>query len=126
MGRPFPIVEYAHKINKNTSEFTVNDLVAFMKWWTKQPQRKDILAMRNEYIQKGAKTGRFTNTKAIVEVESDEKEVVESDVVAELGLTQIDVDALKWALGEIFSTYDLKGTAYEKPLTEFKVSLDSL
>jgi hypothetical protein len=39
----YPIVEYAHKIGKNTAEFTVNDLAAFMKWWLKQPQRRDIL-----------------------------------------------------------------------------------
>lgn len=126
MGRPFPIVEYAHKINKNTAEFTVNDLVAFMKWWVKQPVRKDIMAMKNEFMQKGAKTGRFTNTKAIVEVESDEKEVVESEAVIELGLTQLDIDALKWALSRIMEDYELKGSSYGKPLLDMKQQLDGL
>lgn len=120
MGRPFPIVEYAHKINKNTSDFTVNDLVAFMKWWVKQPVRKDIMAMKNEFMQKGAKTGRAVSQEAQEEVQQ------ESEAVIELGLTQLDIDALKWALKEIFENYELKGSAYGKPLLDLKQQLDGL
>ena len=114
MSRPAPIIEYAHKINKNTAEFTVNDLVAFMKWWTKQPVRKDILTMRSEYMQKNKKT----EVKQVAQAEPE--------VVCEMGLTQADIDALKWALNEIFQNYELLGTTYEKPLTELNENLNSL
>lgn len=128
MSRPFPIIEYAHKIKKNTAEFTVNDLVAFMKWWVKQPVRKDILAMRNEY-----KSKQSSNKKVDQDLiddgeaeEAQEEAQEESAVIAEMTLTQLEADALKWALTQIFENYDLTDSAYETPLTEMKESLDSL
>jgi len=39
----YPLVQFAQKIGKNTADLTVNDLVAYMKWWLKQPIRKDIV-----------------------------------------------------------------------------------
>lgn len=121
MARPFPIVEYAHKIDKNTADFTVNDLVAFMKWWTKQPVRKDILAMKQEY-QKSV--GKKVNKPEVEEAQEEQK--AEGEVVAELGLTQLDVDALKWALGVIIEEYDMSESGYGQPLVDLKESLDSM
>lgn len=129
MSKPFPIIEYAHKIKKNTAEFTVNDLVAFMKWWVKQPVRKDILAMKNEYVQKNKSSNKKVDQEMIDDgeaIEEQEEAQEESAVVAEMTLTQLEVDALKWALGEIFANYDLDESEYNAPLTEMKESLDSL
>lgn len=123
MSRPFPIVEYAHKINKNTAEFTVNDLVAFMKWWVKQPVRKDILAMRNEYKKS---LGKKVDQENIDDGEAEETQEEQSEAVIELGLAQIDVDALKWALSRVIEDYELKGSAYGKPLLDLKQQLDGL
>ena len=125
MSRPFPIVEYAHKINKNTAEFTVNDLVAFMKWWTKQPVRKDILSMRNEYKKT---VGNKVNQNNIDDGDAEEamEEQQENEVVAELGLTRLDVEALKWALGIVIEEYDMSESAYGKPLLDLKESLDGV
>lgn len=133
MSRPAPIIEYAHKINKNTAEFTVNDLVAFMKWWTKQPVRKDILTMRSEYMQKNKKTSKTVGNKVDQSniddgeaQEAQEEAQAEQEVVCEMGLTQLDIDALKWALHEIFQNYDLTDSTYEAPLTELNENLNSL
>jgi hypothetical protein len=35
----YPLVEFAHTIGKNTQELTTNDMVNFMKWWMKQPDK---------------------------------------------------------------------------------------
>lgn len=35
----YPIVEYAHKIGKNTAEFTSTDMVRFQAWWMKHPSK---------------------------------------------------------------------------------------
>ena len=37
----YPIVEYAHLINKNTADFTASDMGKFMKWWIKQPDKEE-------------------------------------------------------------------------------------
>lgn len=131
MGRPFPIVEYAHKINKNTAEFTVNDLVAFMKWWVKQPVRKDILAMSKKYKEsqktKELREGMSSEREACEEYEEDlREEEAQSEAVIELGLTQLDIDALKWALSRIIEDYELKGSVYGEPLLGLKQQLDGL
>ena len=82
--------------------------------------RIDIMAMKNEFMQKGAKTGRAVSQEAQEEVQQ------ESEAVIELGLTQLDIDALKWALKEIFENYELKGSTYGKPLLDLKQQLDGL
>lgn len=48
MSRPYPIVEYAHIIGKNTADFTMGDFVKYMKWWMKQPVRKDLVKVTPE------------------------------------------------------------------------------
>lgn len=48
MSRPYPIVEYAHMIGKSTADFTMGDFVKYMKWWMKQPQRKDLITVTPE------------------------------------------------------------------------------
>ena len=123
--RPFPIVEYAHKIGKNTKDFTANDMVQFTKWWLKQATRKDILAM-SSFKQEGARTRRMEGKKGtLIEFqkrycapadieqidpseaqELAEKQEQEQEVVCEIGLTQEDVDALVWGLNELITTYD--------------------
>lgn len=101
--RPFPIIEYARKIGKSTAEFTVNDLGAYMKWWMKQPIRKDILAMKLQY----------DNKKRMEAVQAEEQEEVveivehgdEDAIVTGLELTQLEVDGLIWAIETALTDY---------------------
>lgn len=153
MNRPPPIIEYAHKIGKNTAEFTASDFAKFMRWWMKQPVREDLVmvdfkkALMN---RKGAQTGRMQGkpgtvkevitTKDVETIviknnkkyaseqdyrlsvqdqeqvddgeaqealeEAQQEEVDSTEVIAELGLTRKDVDALSWGLKELLTTYD--------------------
>ena len=128
--RPYPIVEYAHKLKKSTAEFTTTDLVAFTKWWIKQPDREDLLAMSKKY--KDAQTNRLAG-KLSSELEAQEEfeadlnvEEAANEVVCEMGLSQLDVDALKWGLGVLFADYALEGTEFEAPLSGLKESLEGL
>lgn len=107
MSRPFPIIEYAQKIKKNTKDFTANDMVQFTRWWMKQPVRKDILAM-SSFKQSGAQTGRMKDqVGALKEVSKSVEPVIqESEVICEIGLTKADVKALLWGLNELITTYD--------------------
>jgi len=77
----YPIVEYAHKIGKNTAEFTASDMARFMRWWMKQPQRKDILAMK---ITKDNKTGKGKGGFEKFQ-QNKKQQVVEQDVVEQDG-----------------------------------------
>ena len=126
--RPFPIVEYAHKIGKNTKDFTANDMVQFTRWWLKQATRKDILAMETQktFLTKSNQTFKQFKEKYVGPVE--EEAVVENqeqEVVCEIGLTQEDVDALTWGLNELITTYDFSeheevGTILENLLEALK------
>lgn len=170
--RPAPIIEYAHKIGKNTAEFTVKDLVGFMKWWMKQPPRKDLMeatpaqiatykadvAKVQKYFkeQKMSKTSQYNNamrsrlgnrnepsarltSNQVVDVEqaddsvamemSEEmmaEEVVSEETVCSMELTKTDVEALLWAINEIFENYELAGTVHEKSLKDLQEGLSGV
>jgi hypothetical protein len=117
--KPEPIIEYAHKIGKNTAEFTVKDLVAFTRWWMQQPVRKDLFnnkggsgmkseltpAQRVEYEKDKAKVQEYYRKQR-------EGVVAEEAIVAEIGLTKKDVEALKWVINQIFTDYDMDEHEY--------------
>ena len=124
--RPYPIIEYARKIGKNTAEFTATDFVKFMKWWMKQPVRRDLtmgLKITKNGFEKfqdkkhGSETMRYTQhpvdqemadegeIEGLVE-EAQEEQSNATEVVCELGLTKNDVRALEWALAEVLEKYD--------------------
>jgi hypothetical protein len=130
--KPEPIIEYAHKIGKNTAEFTVKDLVAFTRWWMQQPVRKDLFnnkggsgmkseltpAQRVEYEKDKAKVQEYyrkqreNNMKTPVDVNQIDDSEAQEEVVAELGLTKKDVEALKWVINQIFIDYDMNEHEY--------------
>ena len=91
----YPIVEYSHMIGKNTADFTVTDLVKFTKWWVSLEIKEE-----NKMSQKNVEQG--------------------DEVVAELGLTQVDIDGLKWGLKTLLEGYDFS----EMP--EVEVSLTGI
>lgn len=101
VSRPFPIIEYARQIGKNTAEFTASDLSRFMRWWMKQPMREDL--MKKYVSEQDFRIAQQESQEAEQEVEG---EVDNNEVIAELGLTRKDVDALIWGLNELLRTYD--------------------
>jgi hypothetical protein len=143
------IIEYAHKIEKNTADFTVKDLQAFMKIWMKEkssvtPEQRtvynqDVAAMKiwreNEKMAKHT-TGKFKDAQmsrlSELGIESpinDGKEEIiihAEEVVCDMGLTRADVIALQWALSKIFEDYDLTNSEMEVPLKALLESLESI
>lgn len=156
MSRPYPIVEYAHKIGKNTSEFTTKDLDAYMKWWMKQKPRRDILegtpAQKATYKKdvenmnkfRAAQTSRLPKSladpisyeeDAVVEEMQEEvaqgkfaadSVVVGEEMVCSMELTRLDVEALKFVLGRIFEDYEMEGHEYGASLSSLKESLEGV
>lgn len=110
MGYAEELIKYAHKIEKNTAEFTVNDLATFTKGWVQQMTP----AQRAEF-NKDVKAMAAWRANAKVEAPVEEAEV-EAEVVVEIGFTQADVNALYWALSTIFETYELEGSVHDEPL----------
>ena len=112
--RPYPIVEYAHLIHKNTAEFTVKDLAGFMRWWVGQPERKDLLNMSRKYD--AAMKSRLTSEQ-VADIEQADDAIAEDmlqqmgedecQIICEMGLTQVDIDALLWALNVVNGEYAL-------------------
>jgi hypothetical protein len=108
----YPLVEYAQKIQKNTAELTTADMVAFMKWYMMQPQRKDLLMAKSYATKKfqDAHTGRLAEQGIESPINDGEEEIVihkDNEIVCDMGLTKMDVTALKWALERIFADYEL-------------------
>ena len=147
MSRPYPIIEYAHSIGKNTSEFTTKDLDAYMKWWMKQKPRRDILegtpAQKATYKKDVENMNKFRDAqtsrlpKSLADPMSYEEDVVVEEmnlkvdepgsceeIVVEMGLTRLDVEALKFVLGRIFEDYEMEGHEYGKSLADLKESLE--
>jgi UDP-N-acetyl-D-mannosaminuronate dehydrogenase len=131
MGYAEKIIAYAHKINKNTAEFTVKDLCAFMKEWMRPPTKQEIAKMnpaqRAEYNKDLANMKKWREEETIAkkkkedmmkntEVAQDEVGVEEAEIVVEMGLVQADVNALVWALQQIYENYELEGTVHDEPL----------
>lgn len=161
MSRPEPIIEYAHKIGKNTAEFTVKDLTAFMKWWFKQPPRKDLMeatpAQREIYKADVAKVQKFFKeqktgqvgaqvervlgmskqqryeramksrlTSEVMNMDEVELEEDPEKIVCSMELTKVDVEALLWAINEIFENYDLTGTVHDLSLKSVQEGLQEV
>ena len=151
MSRPSPIIEYARKIGKNTAEFTVRDLQKFMQWYIKQPPRKDYMeataAQRKMYeedkkkVQEYHKEQNMANNKQYTNAMKSrltsnqvedmanvvmEEETPAEEIVCSMELTQIDVEALLWALHEIFENYDLTGSAHDLALSNLQKGLQGM
>ena len=151
MNRPPPIIEYARKIGKNTAEFTVRDLQKFMQWYIKQPPRKDYMeataAQRKMYeedkkkVQEYHKEQNMANNKQYTNAMKSrltsnqvedmanvvmEEETPAEEIVCSMELTQIDVEALLWALHEIFENYDLTGSVHDLALSNLQKGLQGM
>lgn len=125
----YPIIEYAHKIGKNTADLTTMDMVAFMKWWMKQAPRKDILTMAKKYSvskYKDAQTSRLAERGIESPINDGVEEIVVHDsdeVVCEMGLTKLDLLALLFALDRVMADYELDGNEYGESLKSLYKSL---
>jgi hypothetical protein len=114
MNRALPLVEYAQKIGKNTAELTTSDMVNFTREWMKQQPRKDILAMAKSYTTKkfqDAHTSRLAEQGIESPINDGVEEIIihNDEVVCEMGLTKMDVEALKFAIQRCFADYELEG-----------------
>ena len=98
----YPIIEYAHSINKNTAEFTLKDFAGYMKWWMKQPVREDLMN------KKSGSYNRAMESRALVELTTYDIEtvIIGDEIVADMGLTQTEVDALSWGITQLLGIFD--------------------
>ena len=124
----YSIVKYAHLINKNTSDFTAGDLSRWMAWEMKQPNTvKEIQKMANNGKMKSAMSSRLPMELTTEDIETVVVEQVEVEIVADMGLTQLDVDSLAWALTEILGTTDFsESPEAAQSLTELAQALEPL
>ena len=88
----FPLVKYARMMNKNTAEFNLSDFAKYMKWWMKQPVDFKMLEeiKREEIKRMNSKTSKQIN----------------NEIVVEMGLTQVDIDALSWGIKQLLEVFD--------------------
>lgn len=139
MSRPYPIIEYAHMIGKNTADFTVQDFIKFTKWWAGQEIREDLInmtpAQRIGYEKdlkamkkfRDAQTSRLSAEKTYECVEEDREEAqVENEIIVEMGLARLDVEALKFALGQILTDYEMSEHEYGASLLSLKEALEGV
>lgn len=137
MARPYPIIEYARSINKNTAEFTLKDFAVYMKWWLKQQPRKDLINMKSNYKQDLAAMQKYRKEQTEeVEVEiiqdeeveetKEEIEEVSEDVVCTMGLTKEDVTALLFAINRVFEDYEMSTHEYGTSLAGIKEGLEGV
>lgn len=154
MSRPYPIVEYARKIGKNTADLTVKDMINFTKEWVRQEIREDLAKMTpaqrevynkdvegmKQWRKEGnkemakhttvsfqqAQTSRLAERGIESPINNGEEEIMiyTDEVVAEMGLTQVDVDALKWVITMACADYELG--AMEIPLKELLEALEGV
>ena len=144
--RPFPLIEYAQKIQKNTAEFTLKDFAGYMKWWLKQQPRKDLINMKSNYKQDLAAMQKYRKEQAeatengirrrrlyepvevdiIQDEEAEETEEVSEDVVCTMGLTKEDVTALLFAISRVFEDYEMSGHKYGASLAGIKEGLEGV
>ena len=97
----YPIIEYAHSINKNTAEFTLKDFAGFMKWWMKQPVREDLMSKKS-----GSYTKAMESRTVELTTEDIETVIIGDEIVADMGLTQTEVDALSWGITQLLGIFD--------------------
>jgi len=124
--KPFPLVEYAQSIQKNTAELTTSDMVAFMKWWLKQKPRKDLINVTpkqqityNKDVTAMNKYRAAQHSRLPIEIleqgiespinDGEEEIVIHTDeIVCSMDLTQMDVSSLIWGLETLLNEYDLE------------------
>lgn len=129
MNRPYPIIEFAQKIGKNTADLTTKDLCAFMVWWVQQKPREDLINMASNYKQDLAAMQKFREEEAekTVKGEFAADSVVEGEeVVCSMELTKVDVTALLFAIHRVFEDYDMNGHEYGDSLTSLKEGLEGV
>jgi glutamate-1-semialdehyde aminotransferase len=114
------MVEYAKSIGKNTAEFTTKDMANFTKWWMGQPQKEEILQAIKKQQKRAGQVVKQLNTED-VKMENQEEEAVCS-----MELTRVDVEALLWAINEIFENYDLTGTPHDWALKSLQEGLQGV
>jgi len=139
--KPFPLIEYAQKIQKNTAEFTLKDFAGYMKWWLKQQPRKDLINMKSNYKQDLAAMQKYRKEQAeatevevdsllsvdiIQDEEAEETEEVSEDVVCTMGLTKEDVTALLFAISRVFEDYEMSEHEYGASLAGIKEGLEGV
>jgi hypothetical protein len=118
--KPFPLIEYAQSIGKNTAEFNLKDFAGYMKWWLKQKPREDILKMGANYKQDLAAMQKFRAEATVGKVDPSQmedgeaqeiSEVVmeeETEVMCSMELTKQDVEALLFSIERTFSDYNME------------------
>ena len=103
----YPIIEYSHIINKNTAEFTLKDFAGYMKWWMNQPTREDIVGRKSVKYNAAMQSRIPVDVEQIDgEVQELVEQVVNDEIIADMTLTQQDVDALVWGLGQLGELFD--------------------
>jgi hypothetical protein len=106
--KPFPLIEYAQSIGKNTAEFNLKDFAGYMRWWLKQKPREDILKMGANYKQDLAAMQAFRKSES-EKIEADSVAVEEeTEVMCSMELTKQDVEALLFSIERTFSDYDME------------------
>lgn len=119
----YPLVEYAHKIGKNTAEFTASDMAKFTVWWMKNPQRQDILKAIQTQQKRATKIGERLMKNRIEDQNTVEEVEQESEVLCSLELTKVDIDALLFSISRTFEDYDMEGHEYGASLSGLKEGL---
>lgn len=119
----YPIIEYAHLINKNTAEFTLSDFSKFMKWWMKQPIREDMVGKQGYEAAMQSRSPEYVEP-----IEEEQMGVtIGNEIVADMGLTQQDIDALSWGIGQLLNMFDFSEMPeVEDSLTKLGEELEPL
>jgi hypothetical protein len=148
MSRPYPIVEFAQKIGKNTAELTVNDLGKFMQWWMKQAPRKDLLKVtpeqRTRYNKDVAAMNKFRAAQTSrLPVNLNDQELIDDgmavemqlrvdeegkceEIVCSMELTALDVKALLFAIERVCADYEMAGHEFEASFQSLQEGLEGV
>jgi len=155
MARLYPLIEYAHKIGKNTAELTAVDMANFMKWYMKQPPRKDLMegtaAQRKTYNQdvaamkqwreeekmgkhvtkkyEEAQTSRLAERGIESPINDGEEEIIihpENEIACSMELTKKDIAALLFSISRTFEDYEMEGHEYGVSLIQLKEGLEGI
>ena len=121
----YPIIEYSHMIEKNTAEFTLKDFAGFMKWWMKQKPREDLMSKKSGSYNKAMES----RVPEYIEPTEEEQMGVDicEEIVADMGLTQTDINALSWGIGQLLNMFDFSELPeHESSLTKLGQELEPL
>ena len=110
--RPYPIIEYSHKIGKNTADFTLKDFALYMKWWLKEEPRKDIMegteAQRKTYKKDVEDMKQWRENEAMAKDNVEEVGSEGEEVVCSMELTRTDIEALIFSIERTFADYEME------------------